>query len=191
MKALANLFILFGILWCLMGGYYIWLRYNPNNLQFKNYNTLQPQQIKPTSKQKTFSQPTRLVIKDLQINLPLIPAKIENDVWETTDKGASYLVSSPIPGQEGNSIIYGHNWVNLLGNLTRAIPGQVVEITYADGSREHFVIEYTSTVLPTEASILDTSIDKRITLYTCTGFLDSKRFVAVAILEDKDLAAAY
>lgn len=187
MKALSRLLIFFGIVWCLMGGYYVSLRYLPNSLQFETYKHETVSVEKSQEKQST---PTYIKIEDLQISLPIVPAKVENDIWETTNTGASYLVSSPIPGNKGNSIIYGHNWANLFGNLTKAIPGQVVEIGYADGSKKRFIIEYTSVVAPVEASILESSNDKRITLYTCTGFFDSKRFVVVAMYDEKNLSFA-
>ncbi|HSA83532.1 MAG TPA: sortase [Patescibacteria group bacterium] len=179
MKFLSKLFIFFGLLLCLLGSYQVYLRFHPNTLEFANYS--------PTvSEQKQVDEtPVRIVSNDLQISLPIIPAIIDNNIWETTDKGVSYLSSSPLPGEKGNSILYGHNWTSLFGNLTRAIPGQTVEIYFADGTKKRFIIEYTSVVDPSESSILAQSQDTRITLYTCTGFLDSKRFVAVAILDDQ------
>lgn len=187
MKILSYLLIIFGILWCLLGGYYLWLKNDPNRLNFQNFE--QKQAVLPSDEKKETSKPARVIIKDLGINLALLPAKIENNAWGTTYDGASYLASSPIPGNSGNSIIYAHNWTSLFGRLPNAKPGQTVEIEFTDGSKKKFVIAYTSTVLPTESSILKDSQDKRITLYTCTGFLDAKRFVVVALLEKETLSA--
>lgn len=178
MKFLSYLLIIFGILCCAFGAYGLWLHNDPNRLAFNQY---QPAKVAATKDKKV---PQRVVIEDLQINLPVMPAKITNNTWETTDNGASYLASSPLPGQKGNSIIYAHNWASLFGNLVSAKPGQKVDVIYSDGSRKKFFIEYTSTVSPEEASILAPSKDKRITLYTCTGLFDSKRFVVVAVLDD-------
>lgn len=183
MKILSYLLIIFGILWCLIGGYYLWLTTSPTRLQFKNVP--QSKEVRILSEnERTSSQPVQVIIKDLQINLPIYPANVTNDIWETTYEGASYLTSSPLPGESGNSIMYGHNWTSLFGNLVKAKPGQTVEIVYADGSKKRFVINTTETVGPADSHILSESKDKRITLYTCTGFLDSKRFVVVAILEN-------
>jgi sortase (surface protein transpeptidase) len=49
-----------------------------------------------------------------------------------------------------------------------------------DGVKKEFKVEYTATVDPSQTYIIDNTKDTRITLYTCTGFLDSKRFVVVA-----------
>ncbi len=186
MKKFSYLFIIFGILWCLLGGYYLWMKNDTNRLKFKNYPvTAAVTKSAPAVAKKTQQ---RIVINDLGINLPLIPAQIRNDTWDTTNLGASYLISSPLPGETGNSIIYAHNWASLFGNLTRAKPGEEVDVTTADGSTKQFIIEYTSVVSPDESNILSQTTDKRITLYTCTGFLDSKRFVVVAILKDNPVS---
>jgi LPXTG-site transpeptidase (sortase) family protein len=187
MKALSYLLIIFGILWCLLGGYYLWQRNDPNRLQFKNVEQKQIFTQKEDQK-KDVPSPKRVLIKNLGIDLALIPATVTNDIWETTYEGASYLTSSPIPGETGNSIIYAHNWTSLFGNLTKVKPGQVIEIVYTDGSKKKFIVSNTATVGPTESNILADSEDKRITLYTCTGFLDSKRFVVIAKLDEADLS---
>jgi LPXTG-site transpeptidase (sortase) family protein len=189
MKTLSYLLIIFGILWCLMGGYYLWQRNQPQRLQFQHFEQKQ-QIVQKDGDNQDVSPPQQVIIKDVAINLPLIPSKVTDDSWETTYQGASYLASSPIPGQEGNSIIYAHNWMSLFGNLTKVKPGQTVEIVYANRSKRKFIVSKTAVVSPTESTILAQSKDKRVTLYTCTGFLDSKRFVVVAVLDTKPSFAA-
>ena len=92
----------------------------------------------------------------------------------------SYLATSPLPGHKGNSILYGHNWKSLLLDLPKVKPGQSVFITNHNGTKQRFIVEYTAVVDPSQTYIIDATNDTRITLYTCTGFLDSKRFVVVA-----------
>jgi LPXTG-site transpeptidase (sortase) family protein len=179
MKFLAQLLILIGFLCCLCSAYFFWMRTDPHRLAFNNY---QPAKVSVTQEK---SAPQRIIIKDLAIDLPIVPAKITNNsIWETTDNGASYLSSSPLPGEKGNSIIYAHNWASLFGGLTAAKPGQKIEVMYANGSRKKFLVESTATVSQNEASILAPTKDKRITLYTCAGWFDTKRFVVVAVLDD-------
>ena len=176
MKTLSWLLICFGVYCLFVGMYYLWLRDDPNRLAFKNYTYTGslPVNIKEI--------PRRIFIKDLGINLPIIPSEVKNNQWETTENGASYLLSSPVPGDSGNSIIYAHNWASLFGNLVRARTGEEVDVEFADKSVRKFSIAYTTTVTPDQSSILAPSKDRRITLYTCTGWFDSKRFVVVAIL---------
>ncbi len=179
MKLLSRLFIILGIFCYTLGIYNIWLSIDPHRLSFTKYSYAQT--VSPEKKQL----PEKIIIKDLNINLNIIPSHVVDNKWETTDMGASYLQSSPIPGDDGNSIIYAHNWASLFANLVYAVPGQEIQIRYADNSTKTFVIKYTSSVTPDNSTILAPSNDKRITLYTCTGFLDSQRFIVVAVLKDK------
>lgn len=177
MKLLSKIFITLGVLCYVIGIYNIFLINNPKRLSFNTYTYAKS----PIEKKAQY--PQRIIIKNLEIDLPIISSTITDGEWETTDQGASYLESSPIPGEVGNSIIYGHNWVSLFGNLLNAVPEDEIQIKYDDNTTRTFVIRYTSTVKPETTSILAPTRDKRITLYTCSGFLDSERFVAVAILK--------
>ncbi len=76
--------------------------------------------------------------------------------------------------------MYGHNWKSLLHGLPMVKPGQKVFVTMQNGSKIAFEVEYTATVDPADTYIIDKTSDTRLTIYTCSGFLDSKRFVVVA-----------
>jgi LPXTG-site transpeptidase (sortase) family protein len=177
-KFLSWLFIIQSLSLLTVGLYEVYLNQNPAPLAFTKY-TYEQQDTNDVLK----NAPIRITISSLGINLPVYQSHIVNNVWQTTYYGASYLTSSPIPGNTGNSIIYAHDFRNLFGNLVNAKVGEKVVITYPDHTKKTFVIEYTSVVSPDESSILAPSKDKRITMYTCTGFLDSRRFVAVAVLQ--------
>ncbi len=177
MKLLSWFFILQSLSLLTVGLYQLYLQEVPATLAFSNYHSVKT----AVSKQSTL--PNRIAISDLDINLPLEQATVVNETWPTTDTGASYLTSSPLPGKDGNSIIYAHNWRSLFGNLVQAKVGQEVVIAYPDGTKKIFVIAYTSVVSANESTILAPSNDKRVTLYTCTGLLDTQRFVAVALLK--------
>lgn len=175
MSIISKVFIALGVLLLVFAGLLTYQRYNPKRLEFKNVKI---SHIKPSE-----IAPIAISIPSQNIKNSIYPAKIENNNWETTDKGVSYLASTPIPGEKGNSIFYGHNWQSVLGNLTKVKPGQEIIITLNNGELKKFTINYTSIVSPDDSHILDQSQDNRITIYTCTGFLDSKRFVAVATLK--------
>jgi LPXTG-site transpeptidase (sortase) family protein len=176
MKFLYRFLIILGIVCYIVGIFFVWERNNPNRLAFKSY-------VGNYKNVRVANAPTRIIIRDLGIDLPLYPAKMTNNEWQTTIQGASYLISSPIPGEIGNSIIYAHDWASLFGPLLNARRGGKVEIEFTDKTRKTFVIEKTVVVPNNQTDVLAPTKDRRITLYTCTGFLDSQRFVAVAILE--------
>lgn len=173
---MAKTFLLIGVVSTFALGYLVWQRQQPLRLEFRGdlsgLSTRQPAEYK---------KPMVIRINDLQIDAPILPATIVKGKWEATDKGVSYLITSPVPGESGNSIIYGHNYPNILGRLVRARPGQKIVIGYDDGSATQFIIKYTATVGPEQTYILGDTSDVRLTIYTCAGFLDRKRFVVVAV----------
>ncbi len=125
--------------------------------------------------------PVLVQIPSLAINVNVTETDLTNNKWPLSNDSALHWKESPLPGQKGNSVIYGHNWANLFGNLRQVHPNAEVVIVYSDGSKKQFKIVDTYTVTADETHILNNSTDTRLTLYTCTGFLDSKRFVAIAI----------
>ena len=84
----------------------------------------------------------------------------------------------------GNSVLYGHNFPSILGSLTKIKPNDKIEIIMSNGEKKIFTVKYTSIVGQDQTHILSQTKDARITVYTCTGFLDTKRFVATAILSN-------
>ena len=168
----SKLFLILGLIFLVFAGFLLYQRNFSNPLTFKST----PQVVQSTGDHL----PHLLEIPSIHANLPIFPALIQGKTWETTTKGVSYLKTTPIPGEKGNSVIYGHNWKTILGDLTQVKPGQKIIITMNDGVKKEFKVEYTATVDPSQTYIIDNTKDTRITLYTCTGFLDSKRFVVVA-----------
>lgn len=175
----ANFLLVLGILSFFLFCYLIYQRYNPQQLSFK---LPEAQALDYVKNSNSSSQPIGIKVDSINLSLPVVPAEVKNSNWEVTSKGVSYLKTSAIPGEKGNSILYGHNWPNLLGDLKKVKPGDKLSIIYADNSSRNFEVEYSTKVSPSETSILQNSEDSRITLYTCTGFLDSQRLVVIAKL---------
>ncbi len=175
MKLISHSIIVAGFCMVILGLVLTYYHYNPNRLSFKNAHVEKKKQLADHLK-----TPKRITVQAIGVDLPVFPSTIKDGVWETTDKGVSYLVHSPVPGSFGNSILYGHNWTKLLGGLTKLKPGQTFEIEYSDGTVETFTIQTTAYVLPTDVSVLRDSTKPLVTLYTCAGPLDSKRFVVTA-----------
>ncbi len=172
----ANILLSIGLLAFLALSYLLYQRYNPQNLSFN------------VSASESYFQevsqiaPIGIKINSINLSLGITPAQINNNRWEASTTGISHLKSSVVPGQKGNAVLYGHNWPNLLGNLKDVKVGDTINVTNSDQSEKTFVIEYITEVTPLEISILEESEDTRITLYTCSGFLDTKRLVVVAKL---------
>lgn len=158
------------------------LRYIPNNLEFKSYVENNNPTISANVQENQL--PTGVAIPNISVWLPVYPALVNNSAWETTYKGVSYVTGSAIPGNKGNAIFYGHNWPNILGNLSSIQVGDTIEIVFANNTKKNFAVTTIQVVSPDVVSILDQTDDNRITIYTCIGFLDSNRLVVTAVAQD-------
>ena len=174
MQKIAYFFIAIGLLSLIFSLILLVQRYNPDRLKFDG-------KIPSSNIIKTENNfPIAIRIPEIGINLPVVPASINNNKWGTTSKGVSWLIASPIPGELGNSILYGHNWNSLLGDLENAKTGYTVEILYKNSVKRYFQITYIAIVNPNQIHVLSPTDDARLTIYTCTGFLDQKRLVVTA-----------
>lgn len=173
MHRLVDLLLLcLGLLLLVYGGYLLALRHRP--IAPVQATELNASVSSPTT-------PTRIEISALSLSLPIYPSAIVDGKWQTTSQGVSYLSSSSLPGEVGNTIMYGHNWPNLLGGLGKVKPGDTIDI-YLGDKQLTYRVEYVATVSSADSVIKEDSTDARLTLYTCTGWLDSKRLVVSARL---------
>ncbi len=177
MVNLCKFFFVLSIVFFLVAGYLIWQRNNPLRLSFSEIP-----KYSNSGKSPINNYPVLFIIKELKIRLPIIPATITKNKWETTTKGVSWLSTSAKPGDIGNSVFYGHNWSNILGNLNFAKPGQEILIVFVDKTIKKFIIGSIALVNFNQTSVLNESKDTRITLYTCTGIFDEKRLIITAFL---------
>jgi len=114
------------------------------------------------------------------IDVAIDPHAFVAGEWTVSEDNASYLTDSAMPGESGNIIIYGHNKREILGNL-RALKGyEQITLTLSDGSKRLYQIESIKQVSPDRTELLTQTDSEVLTLYTCSGFLDSQRFVVRA-----------
>ncbi|MEK7595006.1 MAG: sortase [Patescibacteria group bacterium] len=175
-KVFSNIFLVIAVICFLSATFLIYKKYQNKNV-YVDQKTVQ----ELYSGQAIYKKPVFIKIRTLDISLPIIESSIKKGVWETNDKGVSYLLNSPLPGESGNSILYGHNFPGLLGKLKNIQRDNEIEILFNNGEVKRFVVKATSTTGSKSLHILKQTQDTRITIYTCTGFMDSKRFVVTAV----------
>lgn len=172
---LVFLFAAFLGVFLILTGWY--LDYRKNILSF--YIT--PVVAESPSENSRFSIPVAIKIPDAGIDISIQETQIIDGVWEISQESANYLKTSARPGGGGNVIIYGHNKSEIFGNIIdRARIGQVIEVVAKDGKTHSYKVEgvetvkpnYIETVLPTDYEVL--------TVYTCSGLLNSERVVLKA-----------
>lgn len=126
------------------------------------------------------TQPVEIAIPSLNIKLPLSETVIKNGVWQISPLGASHLTSSAVPGEKGNIIIYAHNTNDRFGHIMDIKKGARIVVTSLDGKQHSYEVIKTATVSPDQIDLLLPTAFETLTVYTCTGFFDSKRFVVVS-----------
>jgi|CXWL01.1.fsa_nt_gi LPXTG-site transpeptidase (sortase) family protein len=149
-------------------------RFGLVNYSFLNYNP-------PKTVISDISNPAYITINNVGVNLAIEKRAIESKRWPVSDTKAIYLSGSGNIGQVGNVVIYAHNWPNLFGPLKKIKAGDEIVVGLSDGTSYIYVTQYIAVVTSDQKHILNETSDKRLTLYTCTGFLDRQRLVVVAI----------
>ncbi len=114
------------------------------------------------------------------IALPVTEAGFVGGVWTISETDANHVPQSGAPGEGKNIIVYAHNRKDLFGPLRTVAMGDVVTIRTADGLLHSYRVTEIAEVPPTDTRLLLPTVSEVLTLYTCSGFLDSKRFVVRA-----------
>ncbi len=115
------------------------------------------------------------------IDTPIESMSLTNGIWGVSAEKASYLIQSARPGEHGNIIVYGHNTRKILGNIRALKGGETVLVTTSDAVVHRYRVSRLVEVEPSEVSLLQATTTETLTLYTCSGLFDSKRFIVQAI----------
>ena len=127
--------------------------------------------------------PQRVLVPQAEIDLPVFSTKVVENRWEVSQEGASYLLGSGIPGEAGNVVLYGHNTNRLFGPIRWLEKEAEIKIFNQKGDEFVYKIVETKTVSSDSVEVLSPTEEAILTLYTCTGFLDSQRYVVRARLQ--------
>ncbi len=128
---------------------------------------------------KSKNPPVRIIIPDIDINLPVKEAKIVNGYWEVFSDSAGFGMGSAYPDEVGNQVIFAHAKKGLFLPLKSAKIGQTVIILTKDKWYQYKILEIKE-VLPSQIEVISPTSESRLTLYTCSGFSDNKRLIVVA-----------
>lgn len=134
--------------------------------------------LKNQSKDKTKTPPVRILIPDLSINLPVKEARVVKGFWEVFPAEAGWGSGSAYPGEVGNQVIFAHAREGMFQPLKKARLNQLV---YVFTKEKWFLysIKDIKEVNPDNVSVISPTSDETLTLYTCSGFSDSKRLIVI------------
>lgn len=162
--------IFFGLILFLFGGT------NYYRVRVLSFNSV-PREVQNENDEEF---PVEVMIPSLNIDLTVEPGNIKEGVWEISPDKATFLSSSAVPGT-GNTVIYGHNKKAILGNLPYVGNNQEIILKTKSGKLLTYKVTKKYWVDPSRVDLVSPSDTEELTLYTCTGFADSKRFVVKAL----------
>jgi len=125
------------------------------------------------------AQPVSIAIGKT-LRLPVTMGGYINGQWIVSPTHASHVGQSALPGTPGNIIIYAHNKPGLFGSLRKLKGSEEITLTSRDGATHKYQITLIRVVKTQDTRLLQPTRTETLTLYTCTGFLDSKRLVVRA-----------
>ena len=116
-------------------------------------------------------------IENAMVETSVVKAEITDGNWQISESSANHLSSSSLPKRGGNIVIYGHNTDNIFDNLDTADIGDTIILTDVLGYQYAYRVDSISVVSSKNIEIISPTYYEVLTIYTCTGFLDSKRLV--------------
>jgi LPXTG-site transpeptidase (sortase) family protein len=153
-------------------------------------------ELKKITINKEYSQEMTFALPDIGItNIPITPnvESYEEDVYNLyLKKGLAHFKGTPLPGDGGNSFIYGHSAVpsffnnhqnlaeTIFSKLDRVEVGDEI-VVKKDGKEIKYTVRKKKIIEPTDFSVLHSQGDKEtVTLMTCWPLgIPSKRLIVV------------
>lgn len=130
--------------------------------------------------QKTSTQiPLRILVPGRSVDIPIVEAAITNGSWEISETTASHGMGSSFPGEVGNTVIFAHAREGLFLPLREIKKDEDVYILTPQKWFRYRVVD-TKLVTPDQIEVIKPTTDETLTLFTCSGFLDSKRLIVIA-----------
>ncbi len=126
------------------------------------------------------SYPIRIIIPSVELSVPLFAVPYTDERWAIPTGGAALVTNPQTLGATDKRIIYGHNWKSIFKSITKTKAGDILALEYPDGSKQLFSVVTTTETTPDNLSILSTGEPGTVHVYTCSGMLDSKRYVVSA-----------
>ncbi|MCR4324990.1 MAG: sortase [Candidatus Curtissbacteria bacterium] len=137
-------------------------------------------QVQQEEANAQINQPLKIYVPKISKVLNITDGYVIDNRWTISENGVSFYTNSASPGGSGNTVIYGHNRRDILGNLEKVKTGDSVYIVQASGNFIKYEITETKKVEPQQVEILNQSVEPKLTIYTCSGYLDQARFVVIA-----------
>jgi LPXTG-site transpeptidase (sortase) family protein len=132
------------------------------------------------SQERKGSIPVYIKSYPVGIDIKIKEAEIVKGIWQVFPDSVSHLYSSGRIGEGKNIVIYGHNKDDVFGPIRYMKEGSEIELRDEKGDKFIYKVIKTDTVKPDNLDYVTPKNEELLTLYTCSGFFDSERFIVVA-----------
>lgn len=97
-----------------------------------------------------------------------------------SDEVAGYGLGSALPGRSGNSVIFAHAKKNLFLPLRNIKINDLIYVVTENNHWYSYAVIEKREVFPNQVEVIASTDDKILTLFTCSGFADTKRLIVRA-----------
>lgn len=141
--------------------------------------TIDPAMTRAATTAAEFKSPIRIIIPGVEVDVAVREAPVVNGYWQVFADTAGFGSGSSYPQENGNTVIFAHAREYLFLPLKQATVGQNIYVMTKSG---WFVyqIKTIKEVVPSQKEVISPTTDATLTLYTCSGFSDSKRLIVTA-----------
>lgn len=140
----------------------------------------EPVEVKGLSQEEgALVLPKKIIIPTLSINLEIKKAEIINGYWEVFPDAAAWGSGSGLPGKTGNQVIFAHAHDGLFLPLKNIKVGMSIYVL-TDNDWYQYSVKEIKEVYPSQVEVISPTEDETLTLYTCSGFKDSKRLIVIS-----------
>lgn len=127
----------------------------------------------------TGKPPIKIIIPQINIDVSVKPAQLINGYWETSEDSASFGLGSAPPGSVGNTVIFAHAREKLFLTLKDIkLKSKIYILT--DTQWYTYEVENIKEVWPNDTYVISPTKNRKLTIFTCSGFFDTKRLVVTA-----------
>jgi LPXTG-site transpeptidase (sortase) family protein len=173
----SHLFVVVAIVGAVHGLSLLWARYKPAQLK-ELHHAFNESEISQES--HATDNPQTLIFPTLDLDVPLVEASVVNERWQLSKEAGSYVTidSENIAG----TIIYGHNYPRIFGKLSELNESDTFAVRSDTGVVHQYQVVHKKIVDPSDVDSVLPQTENDLVIYTCTGFLDSKRLVVESVL---------
>jgi LPXTG-site transpeptidase (sortase) family protein len=126
--------------------------------------------------------PTKIIIPQVEINLPVVSVPLQNGTWYVYNNVANFAEgTSLVNGHEGNVGIYAHDRRNGFLRIKELQAGDTIFIE-GIGFNAVYKVESSEIIYPAQVNVFYPTTTPTLTLITCDGFFSEKRYKVRAIL---------